>query len=213
MGVDKYYGSGKPRSAANSSMRRRVAAGQTPKSVKSIGAKIKVANAKRAASPLGQLADTVFGFALPIGKVKAASMGLRAAGEIGKAAAFEARIAAKTAGKKIGSTFSYWDDAPRTYANARRMTSESVFPRKTPDVPLKKVGPSTYSYTTAGPARIDYLALKKDYQKVFGKNAKVGSFNPDLASMTSYPGRGTAASTLKRLSSRVDKYLANKKAK
>ena len=165
--------------------------------------------------------------ALPFGKVIKAAKVLRAAGKVSQAAALTARASAKTGGKKLSSVINFYE---RNFDNGRfpvnsdipgriggqiskRAASTSVFPRKTPDVPFKKVGRNTYSQTTAGPARIEYLALKKDYQKVFGKNAKVGSFNPDLASMTSYPGRGTAASTLKRLSSRVDKYLANKKVK
>lgn len=148
--------------------------------------------------------------ALPVGKVLKAAKVLRAAGKLNTAAMLEARVSAKLIGQGKRGAGTMLD--VMTGKSARK-SSEFVFPRKTPDVPLKKVGPSTYSYTTAGPKRIEYLALKKDYQKVFGKSAKVGSFNPDLASMTSYPGRGTAASTLKRLSSRVDKYLANKKVK
>ena len=135
MAVDKSYGSGKSRSAANSSARRRVAADQMTKSKKSPAEKIKAGRAKMAASPLGQLADTVLGFALPVGKVKAAAMGLRTAGQAGNrlkflaAEALEGRLAAKTVGKKIGSTFSYWDNAPRNLANVKRMTSEPIFPK------------------------------------------------------------------------------------
>lgn len=135
MAVDRGYGSGKPRSAANSSMRRRVAAGQTPKSKKGIGAQIKAANAKRAASPLGQLADTVLGFALPVGKVKAAAMGLRSAGKAAQATALEARLGAKEAGKFFGGTGKKsqglglpMDRAVDVGGRARDF-SESVFPR------------------------------------------------------------------------------------
>lgn len=165
--------------------------------------------------------------ALPVGKVVKAAAALRAAGKASQAAALSARVLAKEGGRNLPKTINeakrMFTGIPESYTpktaskllqgGLSRDASTSVFPRKTPDVPFKKVGRNTYSQTTAGPARIEYLALKKDYQKVFGKNAKVGSFNPDLASMTSYPGRGTAASTLKRLSSRVDKYLANKKVK
>ena len=134
MGVDKSYGSGKPRSAANSSRRRRVAAGQTPKSKKGVGAKIKAANAKRAASPLGQLADTLFGFALPMGKVEAAARSLRAAGNIGKAAALEARIAAKVGGKMDPSEVDYLQNAGEfgslmKAGRRTRLMSENVFPK------------------------------------------------------------------------------------
>jgi hypothetical protein len=69
------------------------------KSKKSPAEKIKAGRAKMAASPLGQLADTVLGFALPVGKVKAAAAGLRAAGKTAQAAALEARIAAKVGGQ------------------------------------------------------------------------------------------------------------------
>lgn len=84
MAEEKGYGSGKSRSAANSSMRRRVAAGQTPKSVKGAAATIKAGRAKMAASPLGQLADTLLGFALPVGKLKAAKSNVYKATSFGK---------------------------------------------------------------------------------------------------------------------------------
>lgn len=103
MAVDKSYGSGKSRSAANSSARRRVAAGQTPKSVKGAAATIKAGRAKMAASPLGQLADTLLGFALPVGKLKAASLaygkGLKGAKDIKTAISLDRRITAKEFGK------------------------------------------------------------------------------------------------------------------
>jgi hypothetical protein len=103
MAVDKGYGSGKSRSAANSSMRRRVAAGQTPKSKKGIGAQIKANNAKLAASPLGQIAETLLGFALPVGKLKAASLaygkGLGGVKDIKTAISLDRRITAKEFGK------------------------------------------------------------------------------------------------------------------
>ena len=110
MAVDKSYGSGKPRSAANSSARRRVAAGKTPKSkrsasatirAKGAGAAIKEGQARMAASPLGQIAETLYGFALPVGKVGAAAGSLINAGKAAKAAPLIARISAKAIG---GST-------------------------------------------------------------------------------------------------------------
>ena len=127
MAEEKGYGSGKSRSAANSSMRRRVAAGQTPKSKKSPAATIKAGRAKMAASPLGQLADTVLGFALPVGKLESAARGLRAVGKIKQAAALEARVAAKNAGQVNGE----FGNAAMGVAQGRprRVTSESVFPR------------------------------------------------------------------------------------
>lgn len=134
MAEGKGYGSGKSRSAANSSMRRRVAAGQTPKSKKGIGAQIKAANAKRAASPLGQFADTILGFALPVGKVKAAAAGLRAAGKVGKAASLEARAFAKTEGRAIRSQVEDLqgggDFGPTMkWLRRERLLSENIFPK------------------------------------------------------------------------------------
>jgi len=135
MAVDKSYGSGKTRSAADSSARRRVAAGQLTKSKKSPAEKIKAGRAKMAASPLGQLADTVLGFALPVGKVKAAAMGLRAAGKITQASALEARAAANTAGKYFGGTGKKSQglglpmDRAVDVGGKARMASESLFPK------------------------------------------------------------------------------------
>lgn len=143
MAVDKGYGSGKSRSAANSAARRRAAEGKMTKGKKGIASKIKAANTARANSPLGKIADTVLGFALPVGKVKAAAMGLRVAGKVGQAAALEGRVAAKTAGNKISSNINFWErnfnngrfpvnsDIPGKIrgAQTKRSVSESVFPR------------------------------------------------------------------------------------
>jgi len=123
MAVDKSYGSGKSRSAANSSARRRVAAGQMTKSKKGPAEKIKAGRARMAASPLGQLADTVLGFALPVGKVKAAAAGLRAAGQAGKASALASRVAAKEVGQGAGRGYS------SLLTGKLREASESVYPR------------------------------------------------------------------------------------
>jgi hypothetical protein len=135
MAVDKSYGSGNPRSAANSRARQRVAKGQFTKGKKGIGATIRSQRAKQAASPLGQLADTLLGFALPVGKVKAAAMGLRAAGKTAAATALEARLGAKEAGKFFGGTGKKsqglglpMDRAVDVGGRARDF-SESVFPR------------------------------------------------------------------------------------
>ena len=132
MAQDKSYGSGKSRTAANSSARRRVAAGKLTKGKKY---DIKAANARRAASPLGQLADTVLGFALPVGKVRAAAAGLRAAGKASQAAALEARAAANTAGKYFGGTGKKSQglglpmDRAVDVGGAARMASESLYPK------------------------------------------------------------------------------------
>jgi hypothetical protein len=69
--------------------------------------------------------------ALPVGKVAKAAKALRAAGNIGKAAALEARVLAKQAGRELGP------DAARNFGPKTlppvgptlRNTSESVFPR------------------------------------------------------------------------------------
>jgi hypothetical protein len=134
MAVDRGYGSGKPLTAAQSRGRRRVAAGQLSKSKKGIGSKIKANNAKLAASPLGQAADFLLGFALPVGKVKAAAMGLRAAGKVSQAAALEARIAAKVGGKMDPAEVqdlqytAEWGPVMKA-ARRVRLMSENVFPK------------------------------------------------------------------------------------
>jgi hypothetical protein len=100
------------------------------KSNKGIGAQIKANNAKLAASPLGQAADFLLGFALPVGKVKAAAMGLRAAGKIRQASALEARVAAKAGGKKYGGLDQGLpiNTSIDVGSNARR-ASESLYPK------------------------------------------------------------------------------------
>jgi hypothetical protein len=95
-------------------MRRRVAAGQTPKSKKGIGAQIKANNAKLAASPLGQLADTVLGFAFPAmkaGKAAAALKGslgaipaTKRAATMAKIAYNDGRVLSRIAGRETSSS-------------------------------------------------------------------------------------------------------------
>ena len=131
MGVDKSYGSGKPRSATQSRGRRRVAANQLSKRKLTNSEQFARSRKKLAASPLGQFADTLLGFALPVGKVKAAAMGLRAAGQAGKAAALESRVLAKQAGRELGPDAAR-DLGPsflRPVGPALRKTSESLYPR------------------------------------------------------------------------------------
>ena len=125
MAVDRGYGSGKPRSAANSSMRRRAAAGQRTKRKLTNSEQFDRSRKKLAASPIGQIADTLLGFALPVGKVKAAAAGLRAAGKIGKAAALEARIAAKVGGQ-IGKRASAIGNAGRGPFSAANFAKENA---------------------------------------------------------------------------------------
>ena len=78
-------------------------------------------------------------------KLLKASKALRAAGQVGKAAAVEARLGAKVAGKKVSSSINFYDrnfDNGRFPVNSRvesrmagasnkRIQSESVFPRGT----------------------------------------------------------------------------------
>jgi hypothetical protein len=143
MAVDKGYGSGKPRSAANSAARRRAAEGKMTKSKKGVVSQIKAGRAKQAASPLGQLADTVLGFALPVGKVKAAATALRAAGKTSQAAALSARVLAKEGGRNLPKTINeakrMFTGIPESYTpktaskvlqgGLSRDASTSVFPR------------------------------------------------------------------------------------
>ena len=147
MAVDKGYGSGKSRSAANSRARQRAAAGQMTKGRKGRTATIKAQRAKLAASPIGQLADTLLGFALPVGKVKAAAMGLQAAGKTAAASAMRARVLAKESGRNLPKTIALaekmWTRTPGSSAptpqtvgktllgKLPREASESVFPRRT----------------------------------------------------------------------------------
>ena len=70
MAIDKGYGSGKSRSAADSRFRQRATAGQMTKGKKGVVATIKSQRAKQAASPVGQLADFAMGFLLPGGPAK-----------------------------------------------------------------------------------------------------------------------------------------------
>jgi hypothetical protein len=138
MAVDKGYGSGKSRSAANSAARRRAAAGQLSKSKKGIASQFKSMQAKQAASPLGQAADFLLGFALPVGKVKAAAAGLRAAGKAAQAAPLANRLVAKSLGKDAGRLIAQNRGATNSFirenviGNAkkvRNLSAESTFPR------------------------------------------------------------------------------------
>lgn len=92
MAVDKSYGSGKSRSAANSRARRRAAAGNFTKGPKTITRALKKIAAEN------PMTGFISGGILPAKLMKAASA-LRASGQVGKAAAFEARAGARLAGK------------------------------------------------------------------------------------------------------------------
>ena len=124
MAVDSGYGSGKPRSAANSRSRRRVAAGKLTKSKPKKKYDIEAGRARMAASPLGQAADVAMSFLLPGGAIKGISrmfspQSVRIAGAAGRAisraasglTAAEAKIAAgkemQTAGTAIRNSVRY----------------------------------------------------------------------------------------------------------
>ena len=181
MAVDRGYGSGKPRSAANSSMRRRVAAGQTPKSKKGNAALKKIAAENPVTGFIG-------GGILPAKLIKAASS-LVATGQVAKAAAVKARLAARIEGRTLSGN-----------VNDVRMRNQStsVFPR---------IGGTAKQTQTL---RQEYLAAKQGYEQVFGRGSKMGSFNPDIAAMTSYPGRGATTAKIRKISNQVDAYLAKR---
>jgi hypothetical protein len=66
-------------------------------------------------------------------KLLKASKALRAAGQVGRAAAVEARLGAKTIGRNIPKDYSYFPkglaSGPKTVEGKLRSASESVFPR------------------------------------------------------------------------------------
>ena len=125
MAVDRGYGSGKPRSAANSAARRRVAAGQMTKSKKGNAALKKIA----AQNP-------VTGFisgGVSVTKLYKVAQGLTALGKTAQAAAVRSRAVAKVSGglpptTSSGMYSSYGQEA----REALRNQSSSVFPRLNP---------------------------------------------------------------------------------
>jgi len=132
MAVDKSYGSGKPLSATQSRNRRRAAAGQLSKSKRGAAATIKSQRAKLAASPLGQIADTLLGFALPVGKVKAAANAARMAGRglYPTTLALGNRVLAKETGraaaKSIAQSSYLQNAASRELAPLARMIGSQI---------------------------------------------------------------------------------------
>ena len=178
MAVDKSYGSGKSRSAANSSARRRVAADQMTKGKKSPAEKIKAGRAKMAASPLGQLADTVLGFALPVGKLKGVASGLRAAqgGLSSNTLAMGQRIAAKN----IGST------AAKNIAQARSLAKTASNSGPFPIGPVARMLPSMF----------------RDSAKVAGGTARSGARRlfpqTERAAKEAYQAARTRSQIMKR---------------
>jgi hypothetical protein len=120
-------------------MRRRVAAGQLTKSKKGIGAQIKANNAKLAASPLGQFADTLLGFALPVGKVKAAAAAFRSRGSGFAMSQLESRVMAKEFGKQRAKEIASGVPASSTYnyglGPISRVASSNLYPKYSPPKP------------------------------------------------------------------------------
>jgi hypothetical protein len=143
MGVDKGYGSGKPLTAAQSRGRRRVAAGQLSKGKKSTAPNIRAMRAKQAASPIGQMADTLLGFALPVGKLKAAAATMRAKNAPGAAAwamgQLESRVAAKSFGKENAKKIASGLSPANAYSYASgplsRVASSGLYPKRVPAKP------------------------------------------------------------------------------
>ena len=148
MGVDRGYGSGKPRSAANSRARQRAeVAGKRNVGQKKVGnsraATFEAQRAKLAASPIGQLADTLLGFALPVGKVKAAAAVFRAKSTPGFASwamgQLESRAAAKAFGKENAKRIASGVSPANAYSYASgplaRVASSGLYPKRVPTRP------------------------------------------------------------------------------
>lgn len=182
MAVDRGYGSGKPRSAANSRARQRVAKGQFTKGKKGTSATLRKIAAEN------PVTGFIGGGILPAKLIKAASA-LYKSGQVSKAAAVEARLAARIEGRTLSGNV---NDV------AMRNQSTSVFPR---------IGSTANKQPTL---RQEYLAAKQGYQQVFGRGSKMEPFNPDVAAMTSYPGRGVSAAKIRKISNQVDSYLAKR---
>jgi hypothetical protein len=138
MAVDKSYGSGKPLSATQSRNRRRAAEGKMTKGKKGgiTSAQFKAMQAKQAASPLGQAADFLLGFALPVGKVKAAAAAFRSRGAGYAMGQLESRVMAKEFGKQRAKQIASGVPASSTYnfggGPASRIASGSVYPKYAP---------------------------------------------------------------------------------
>jgi hypothetical protein len=126
MGVDKSYGSGKSRTAANSSARRRVAAGKLTKSKPKTGVTL-----NKVAKAAGNVVDFAFngpkanqGKYLEVGvsplKLASAAKALLNAGKFRMAEAVESRLAARIEGRTLSGN-----------VNDVRMRNQStpVFPR------------------------------------------------------------------------------------
>lgn len=129
MAVDRGYGSGKPRSAANSRARQRVAKGQMTKGKKGNAALKRIAAENPVTGFIG-------GGILPAKLLKAASS-LRAAGQASKAASVESRYLARTGGAKMDRAEVDWIQNMGEWGSLMkagrrtRLMSEKVFPKVT----------------------------------------------------------------------------------
>jgi len=144
MAVDKSYGSGKSRSAANSSARRRVAAGKLTKSKPKTGVTL-----NKVAKAAGNVVDFAFngpkeiqGKYSEVGvsplKVLQAARALVSAGKAAQAGPLTNRLVAKSLGKDAGRLIAQNKGATNSFirenviGNAKRVrniSAESVFPR------------------------------------------------------------------------------------
>lgn len=150
MAVDKSYGSGKSRSAANSAARRTRAAsaGLRKANIQKVASK---PFQRQAVASVGKQAAAGFNIngrqyletGISPNKLLSAAKALFSSGQASKAAALEARAAARVIGKKVSSSIDFYGrnfDNGRLPVNSRvesrmanaanrRIQSESVFPR------------------------------------------------------------------------------------
>jgi hypothetical protein len=120
-------------------MRRRVAAGQLSKRKLTNSEQFDRSRKKLAASPLGQFADTLLGFALPVGKVKAAAAAFRSRGSGFAMSQLESRVMAKEFGKQRAKEIASGVPASSTYnyglGPISRVASSNLYPKYSPPKP------------------------------------------------------------------------------
>ena len=155
MAVDKSYGSGKSRSAANSSARRRVATNRLTKGEKKPGdvlsAKAKKSDFNTDVAGFNIGGQKYLETGVSTNKLAKVFEGMVKAGDkysLAQKLSVRSRLAAKIVGKKVSSSMNFYD---RTFDNGRlpvnsrvesrmagaadrRIQSESVFPRVTKKV-------------------------------------------------------------------------------
>lgn len=198
MAVDRGYGSGKPRSAAQSAARRTAAAKAAGRK-KTIKRQAANPGVRLGVSRVGKTENAGFN----IGGRQYLETGVstnKLAGvlqrmlqgdkySLAQKLAVRSRIAAKVEGRTLSGNV---NDV------AMRNQSTSVFPR------------INSTAKNAPTLRQEYLAAKQGYELVFGRGSKMGPFNPDVAAMTSYPGKGVSAAKIRKISNQVDSYLAKR---